>query len=154
MTLLENTEEPVITFYKTHPDAKLPCSTHNDPKTGDSGFDVYAVECCELPADSSIIVPVGLKVAYVTPGYWFRVEARSGLGFKHSIFPHYGIFDNAYRGSAGIKLYNLSDVSYHISKGDRIAQLVVYELIRPNIEWAEEIQDTQRGEKGFGSSGK
>lgn len=100
------------------------------------------------------VVPVGLKLAYITPGYWFRVEGRSGMGFKKHVFPHFGIIDNPYRGDMGIKLYNFSDVDVVIKKGDKIAQLIVYPLIQANVDWALDVTETKRGEKGFGSSDK
>ena len=98
------------------------------------------------------MVPVGLKLGFVTPGFWFRIEPRSGLGFKSSIQPHLGVIDNGYRGDLGVKLYNFSDKVFSVKHGERIAQMVFYELLQPNIEWTEEADETARGEKGFGSS--
>lgn len=92
-------------------------------------------------------------MASIEPGYWVRIEGRSGLGFKHGILPHPGIIDCGYRGSAGIKLYNLTDKDYEIKAGDRIAQFVVYN--NHDVDVSEgEIEESLRGEKGFGSSGK
>lgn len=138
-----------IKFVKTHPDAKLPSKNH----ASDTGFDVYCVEDKVVPARESAVIDVGLNFADITPGYWVKIEGRSGLGFKHGIMPHPGIIDNGYRSSAGVKLYNLTDVDYHIKAGDRIAQFVVYKNYPVTIEEGE-IADSDRGEKGFGSSGK
>lgn len=143
-----------INFVKTHPDAVLPKYNHSDPYTGDSGLDVTAVEDVIIPAKGWVTVPVGLKLGYVTPGYWFRVEGRSGMGFKRHVFPHFGIIDNPYRGDMGVKLYNFSDVNVYFFKGDKVAQLIVYPLIQANVEWADRVVETARGEKGFGSSDK
>jgi dUTP pyrophosphatase len=143
-----------INFVKTHPDAVLPKYNHSDPYTGDSGLDVTAVEDVIIPAKGWVTVPVGLKLGYVTPGYWFRVEGRSGMGFKKHVFPHFGIIDNPYRGDMGVKLYNFSDVNVYFFKGDKVAQLIVYPLIQANVEWADSVIETARGEKGFGSSDK
>lgn len=146
---------PKIEFVKTHPDAVLPYSNHDNWEgTADSGYDLTAVEDVWINSKSHHVVPVGLKLAFITKGYWFRIEARSGLGFKHQIFPHFGIIDNQYRGDLGVLLYNLSDKPYHVQKGDRIAQLVIYPLIRANIREVREAQQSTRGEKGFGSSGR
>ena len=142
-----------IQFVKTHEKAVLPKYNHSDPYTGDSGLDVTSVQDIIIPSGGSAVVPVGLKLAYVTPGYWFRVEGRSGLGFKHSISPHFGIIDNPYRGDMGIKLYNFSKVDYTVKAGDKIAQLIVYPLIQANVNFVNEVSETNRGEKGFGSSG-
>lgn len=140
---------PILKFAKTHELAKLPTKNHEN----DTGYDVYSVEEKIIPARSSAVVNVGLKFAYIPEGYWIKVESRSGLGFKHGISAHPGIIDNGYRGDAGIKLYNNTDIDYHIAAGDRIAQFVVYFNIHMPVEWGE-IEETTRGDKGFGSSGK
>lgn len=142
-----------IKFVSTHSLAVLPKYNHNDPYTGDSGLDVTAVDDVVIQPKSFAVVPVGLKLAFITPGYWFRVEGRSGLGFKKHIFPHFGIIDNPYRGDMGVKLYNFGDEPQYIKQGDKIAQLIVYPLIQANVGWAEEVTESKRGEKGFGSSG-
>ena len=91
--------------------------------------------------------------AYIEKGFWFRIEPRSGLGFKHNLQPHLGVIDNGYRGDLGVKLYNFSSTSYTVNKGDRIAQFVVYPLIHPQCEWADDVVESDHGDKGFGSSG-
>lgn len=143
---------PRIDFVKTHPDAKLPNAHHPDPQTSDTGHDLYAVEDVVVRSKSSAIVPVGLKVAYITPGWWFRIEARSGLSFKYGIVPHFGVVDNGYRGDCGVLLYNFGEYDVHIHKGDKIAQIVVYPLYRAAMSFVDEIQESERGDKGFGSS--
>jgi dUTP pyrophosphatase len=89
----------------------------------------------------------------MTPGYWVKVEGRSGLGFKHGISPHPGIIDSGYRGNAGIKLYNNTNTDYHIKSGDRIAQFVVYKNYDVAVEEGDTVE-SDRGASGFGSSGK
>jgi len=140
---------PVLKFEKTHESAKLP-SKNNE---SDTGYDVYSIEDVVVPARSSAVVNVGLKFADIPEGYWIKVESRSGLGFKHGITAHPGIIDNGYRGDAGIKLYNLTDLPYQIKAGDRIAQFVVYMNINMDVAWGT-VTESSRGEKGFGSSGK
>ena len=142
-----------IEFLKTHPDAKLPHCGRIDPLTGDSGYDIYCVEPAIIEPGGSDVVPVGLTVASIEEGYWFRIEGRSGLGFKHGIHPFNGIIDNSYRGDLSIKLYNFSNNPAYIEKGDRIAQIVVYPIIQPKMSWTDEISQSDRGDKGFGSSG-
>ena len=152
---------PEIRFKKTHPDAVLPSSNSDSTSTGDTGYDLTAVEDVLIKSASSAVVPVGLTLAYIEPGYWFRIEPRSGLGFKHGIQPHLGVIDNEYRGDMGVKLYNFNCIqhnttlsNYQVKKGDRIAQLVVYRLFKPIMKWADEVEETARGEQGFGSTGK
>jgi len=141
---------PKVGFVKVHADAKLPTKNNQS----DTGYDVYAVEDAVIPARGSAVVPVGIKVGFIPPGYWFKVEGRSGLGFKHSLMPHPGIIDNEYRGDCGVKLYNFSDVEYTVKKGDKCAQFVFYMNFNLDLEWLSEAKSSARGEKGFGSSGK
>ena len=139
-----------IQFTKTNPLAKIPTRNFNS----DTGFDVYSVENSLIPARGSNVVDVGLNFAFITPGFWVKIEGRSGLGFKHGIAPHPGIIDQGYRSTAGIKLYNNTDVDYVVLVGDRIAQFVVYKNYEVTMSEAESIEMTDRGENGFGSSGK
>lgn len=153
-TLYTLTKENKVLFYKTHSDAVLPERNHKDPVTGDSGYDVTAVEDTLIPAKGAAVVPVGLKLAYLPPGFWIRIESRSGLQFKHGLQAFNGIIDNQYRGDMGIRILNHSDNDYTVKKGDRVAQLVLYPLVAFDTSFAEQIHETERGEKGFGSSGK
>ena len=138
-----------LKFKKTNDKAVLPRKNHDN----DTGLDVSSVVDITIPAKGSAVVDVGLKFAYISFGFWVKVEGRSGLGFKHGIFPHPGIIDQGYRGDAGIKLYNFTDKDYEVRAGDRIAQFVVYRNY--TVETSEsEIIESQRGEKGFGSSGR
>ena len=85
---------PLVMFKKTHPDAQLPKANNSEIGTGDSGYDLTAVEDVDVYGGNSAVVPVGLMLAYIQDGYWFRIEPRSGLGFKHNIQPHLGVIDN------------------------------------------------------------
>lgn len=146
---------PVLKFKKTHDAAVLPKANNDKPYFGDTGYDLTAVESAWIPPGTSRVVEVGLTLADITPGYWFRIEPRSGLGFKNSIQPHLGVIDNGYRGDLGVKLYNFHETKdLQVKAGDKIAQIVVYPLIQPECEWSEEVTETDRGDKGFGSSDK
>jgi len=140
---------PRLKFEKTHDLAKLPTKNHEH----DTGYDVYSIEDADIPARGSATVGVGLKFASIPEGYWVKVESRSGLGFKHGIMAHPGIIDCGYRGDAGVKLYNFTDIPYQVKAGDRIAQFVVYLNFSMPVEWGI-MEETVRGDKGFGSSGK
>lgn len=139
-----------IKFTKTNSNAKIPTRNFNI----DTGFDVYSVESKVVPARGSSVIDVGLTFAFITPGYWVKIEGRSGLGFKHGITPHPGIIDQGYRGTAGVKLYNNTDVEYTVQEGDRIAQFVVYKNYDVTMSEADAIEESDRGSNGFGSSGK
>ena len=138
-----------LKFEKTHVDAILPVKNHDN----DTGLDVTSIEDITIPGRGSAVVSVGLKFAYIEPGFWVKIEGRSGLGFKHGIIPHPGIIDEGYRSDAGIKLYNLTDKDYEVKAGDRIAQFVVYQNYPVEVSYGE-IVDSDRGAKGFGSSGR
>ena len=150
-----------INLIKTHPDAKLPTQAHD----GDNCWDVYAAEDTIVPASKNdtttnnvkvghVVVPVGLKVAYITPGFGFVFRGRSGLGFKYGIQPHFGEIDNGYRGDLGVKLYNLTDVDYTVTKGDKIAQIKIEKNYNTVFNFTNDAVDSSRGEGGFGSSGR
>lgn len=140
-----------LSFIKTNDIAKLPQKNN----TLDSGYDVFCVEDKIIPARGSAVVDVGLKFGSIPDAHWIKVESRSGLGFKHGILAHPGIIDNGYRGDAGIKLYNLTDNDYQVTKGDRIAQFVLYSLAENfTPEFTLQANSSERGQSGFGSSGK
>jgi dUTP pyrophosphatase len=143
-----------VKFVKVHNKAKLPKFNIEDPLTGDIGADLFSVENIIVPANGSAVVDVGLKLGFITPGYYFVISPRSGLGFKYGIQPHLGRIDNQYRGSLGVKLFNFSTTDYSVAEGDRIAQIEFHKLIQPKFSWIENVEETSRGEKGFGSSGK
>lgn len=152
-TLVSDTQPNILVeFVRTRPDAILPSKNHPDPKTGDAGFDLFAVETTTIPARGSAVVPVGLTLGFITPGYWFRIESRSGNAFKKELVAYGGIIDNPYRGDLGVKLFNFSDQDQVIEKGKGAAQFVVYQMLHVGTAWREEVQETERGEKGFGSS--
>ena len=150
---VKNTDQQ-LKFIQTHADAVLPQQKHVDKLTGDSGYDVSAVEDTVIPARGAAVVPVGLQLADVPPGIWIRIESRSGTNFKHLVSAFSGIIDNQYRGSLDVQLNNRSDVDYQVKKGDRIAQLVMYPLIVVDTAWAEQATSTDRGAQGFGSTGR
>ena len=134
-------------------------------KKGDVGFDVSSVVDTEILPGTTSVISTGLQIAgeIVTPEQnskvqFLKVEGRSGLASK-GIFPVGGIIDPDYRGEIGIILHNSSQNTFKINKGDRIAQLVCYTALASNIfntvrfVMAEEVTGTDRGDKGFGSSG-
>ena len=150
----------IIKFVKTHDDAKLPTKAHQ----GDNCFDLYAVEetviprCKYGPIDTvtvgSNVVPVGITVGYISEGYGFVLRPKSGLGFKAGLQPHLGEIDNGYRGDCGVKMYNFSNEDYTFNKGDKVAQIKIEKIYDTVVEWTDEVEEAQRGDAGFGSSGK
>lgn len=127
---------------------------------GAAGFDLSA--CIDSPITvypgKTEIFPTGVAVQLEGAGKDFVLlaYARSSLALKHAIAPAncVGVIDSDYRGEIFIVLHNYSDEPYTIVSGERIAQLVAAPLLLPEVEWAEELDGTQRGEGGFGSTGK
>ena len=149
-----------IKFIKTHEDAILPTKAHD----GDNCFDLYAVEDTVIPRSSygpvdevkvgSAIVPIGITVGYISEGYGFVLRPKSGLGFKAGLQPHLGEIDNGYRGDCAVKMYNFSDKDYNYKKGDKVAQIKVEKIYDTSVEWTGKLSKAERGDAGFGSSGK
>ena len=149
-----------IKFIKMHEDAILPTKAHD----GDNCFDLYAVEDTVIPRSSygpvdevkvgSAIVPIGITVGYISEGYGFVLRPKSGLGFKAGLQPHLGEIDNGYRGDCAVKMYNFSDKDYNYKKGDKVAQIKIEKIYDTKIEWTYEAKEADRGDSGFGSSGK
>lgn len=138
-------------FKRIHPDAVLPAYAH----PSDAGMDVRSVEELVIPAGKRALVHTGL-VVLLPPLYEAQVRPRSGLALKHGItvLNTPGTIDSGYRGEIGVILFNSSDVDFQIKKGDRVAQVVIAPVTQPVIEEAQEIDETDRGAGGFGSTGK
>ncbi|WP_306133188.1 dUTP diphosphatase [Roseivivax marinus] len=101
------------------------------------------------------VIPTGLRIAVPT-GYEAQIRPRSGLARDHGItLPNSpGTIDSDYRGPLGVIVMNLGDETFHISHGDRIAQLVLAPVVRAVFEEATHLDDTRRGSGGFGSTGR
>lgn len=81
------------------------------------------------------------------------IKSKSGLNVKHSLITE-GVIDVGYTGSIVVKIYNLSDKPYHFKKGDKITQLVIMPIVENELEQVDSLDDTDRGNNGFGSSGR
>jgi len=132
-------------------------------REGDGCFDLTCVEGGVVPAKGSAIVSTGLSMEMididdcfdvVKENFVLRVYPRSGLGFKFDIFIHIGTIDANYRGEIKIKLFNFGDTDYNFNTGDRLAQCCVEEVPAVIHKEVKELSGSNRGENGFGSSGK
>ena len=121
----------------------------------DAGADVYAIEDTVIHCKETKIVRTGLKVA-IPAGYEIQIRPRSGISLKTGlrIANAPGTIDAGYRGEVGIIIENTGLSSYEIKTGDKIAQMVIMPV--PMIKWelVSELDSTERGEGGFGSTGK
>ena len=118
----------------------------------DAGLDLKAPMTVVVPSKGSVTINTGVHIE-LPPGTVGMLKSKSGLNVKHNITSE-GVIDEGYTGAIVAKLYNhgLSDVV--IVKGQKITQLVVLPVIIPDLELADSLGETDRGDKGFGSSGK
>ena len=103
-----------------------------------------------------VSIPTGIAIALPSAEYVALVFARSGLGIKHGITLSngVGVIDSDYRGEIRVGLTNLSDTAYTVAPGDRIAQLAVMPVVQARLQVCGSLDETERGQGGFGSTGK
>ncbi|MDD3819112.1 MAG: dUTP diphosphatase [Actinomycetota bacterium] len=124
--------------------------------SGDAGLDLYSTIDCELKPFERKKIPAGIKVS-IPAGYAGFLQPRSGLAYKKGIgiVNSPGLIDSGYRGEVCAILINYDPVStFNIKKGDKICQMVIKKIENVNIELVEKLDETDRGEGGFGSSDK
>ena len=125
---------------------------------GSAGMDLRA--CIDEPMTirpmERVKVPTGFAIALPGPEWVAFIFARSGLGIKSGItLPNcVGVIDSDYRGEIIVALTNLSDTDYTIQPGDRVAQLVIMPVTQADISVVDELDETERGAGGFGSTGR
>lgn len=139
----------MIALFKLHtPEAQKPKKAHKD----DAGFDVFSAEegTIEPKKWKEFATGVSMQLPY---GFYGKFASRSGLMFKHDIHAFHGTIDNGYRGQMVIRLFNYGDEPFHVAIGDRIAQLVILPYAQIDGEIVDNLDDTDRGANGFGSTG-
>ena len=121
---------------------------------GAAGMDVVSAEDVVLAPGARHAVATGLAVA-IPPGFEIQVRPRSGLALKHGVtVPNTpGTIDSDYRGELKVILINLGTGAFEIRRGDRVAQLVLAPVVRATWLAVDELDETVRGEGGFGSTG-
>jgi len=126
---------------------------------GAAGMDIRAAESADIPAGVCTLVRTGFAVE-VPEGYELQIRARSGLAYKQGIMLVNGVgtIDSDYRGEVGVLLTKLGGMGekntpYHITKGDRIAQMLLVPLVNVRLQQTTELSESNRGAEGFGSSG-
>ena len=124
-------------------------------KQGDAGMDICAAEDIHISPFNWTAVSTGLYVE-IPEGYEIQIRSRSGLAYKHGIqvLNSPGTIDSGYRGEIKVILKNNDHRTYNVSKGDRIAQMVIAPVTTATLTEVAEISETERGEGGLGSTGK
>lgn len=139
----------MIKIKKLHELALIP--KRNNPT--DAGADLYSVQDVVIPPQSRAMVSTGISIE-IPDGFYARIAPRSGLAVKNGIDVLAGVCDSSYRGEVKVVLFNTDkESSFEITYGDKIAQLIIEQHFNFNFLEVEELEDSDRGEKGFGSSG-
>ena len=146
-------KKPVVRILRLRESSKIPAYAHE----GDGACDLCADfpdEEMKIPPYSTILVPTGIKIA-LPEGYCAFVLPRSGLSLKSPlrIANAPGLIDNKYRGEVGLIIDNIGAGVATIKKGDRLAQLMIIKTEQATFQEVESLDETVRGENGFGSTG-
>jgi dUTP pyrophosphatase len=140
--------EPMLRFAKLTPLAYAPVlgSTHA------AGFDLKSAYEYTIPPRGRQLVMTDLQIQ--TPeGCYGRIAARSGLALNNGLDVGAGVIDADYRGNVGVMLFNHSYDEFKVERGARIAQLICERIVYPKLQESQRLTDTERGSKGFGSTG-
>jgi dUTP pyrophosphatase len=132
---------------RIHPEAKLPVYGH----PGDAGLDLFSVVERDLLPGEVFAVPTGIQIA-VPAGHVGLVWDKSGISLK-GVHRLAGVIDAGYRGEVQVVMINLSPAPFALKKGMKIAQLLVQPVAAVEVVEADSLDDTSRGQGGFGSTG-
>ncbi len=137
-----------IKIKKISSDAKLPQYANEH----DAGMDFFSNEECIIKPGERKLLSTGISMA-IPQGQVGLIWDKSGLAVKHGLKTMAGVVDSGYRGEIKIVVHNLSDKDYLVEKGNKIAQMLIQRIEQKELLEVEELDETQRGEGGFGSSG-
>ncbi|MGM5484993.1 MAG: dUTP diphosphatase [Nanobdellota archaeon] len=138
-----------VKFKRLDKDAKLPAYK----KEYDAGLDIYSNESYILKPGERHVFKTGIASS-ITPGHVALIWDRSGNAAKSGIKTMAGVIDCGYRGEWGIVLLNTGNEEFEIRKGDRIAQALIQPVTYAEVEETDSLEDSDRAEGGFGSTGK
>lgn len=138
----------MIIKYHLEKGALTPTKAHKS----DAGFDLYSRNSINVAANSSAVFDTGVHIQ-IPEGMVGFLKSKSGLNV-HSGIQSEGVIDSGYTGSIVVKLYNHSTENYQVNKGDKITQLVLIPIPTVSLVAVDSLIETERGENGFGSSGR
>lgn len=139
---------------KLDPGAYMPNRAHE----ADAGLDLFSPVNADIYpkwfdyVENSVCIDTGVHVA-IPEGYVGFLKSKSGLNVNHGLTSE-GVIDSGYTGSIKVKLYNNSNHIVRLQKGQKISQLVILPIITPDLEQVDDLEDTERGDGGFGSTGE
>ena len=146
--MYDNLKRVEVKIKKLHPEAKIPVYGTAES----AGFDIYSNEDAIINSGERKAVSTGIALE-IPEGKVLLLWDRSGMGFK-GIHRFAGVIDSDYRGEIKIILFNSTSKDFIIKKGDRIAQGIIQDYYSPEFQEIYSLTQTERGESGFGSSGK
>ena len=135
-------------------EAIMPTRAHDQ----DAGLDLYAREediifgITDECLDNYAVFDTGVHIE-LPPGTFGQLFSKSGLNANYNVVSCGGTIDEGYNGSIKVKLYNLGRKPYLVRKGQKICQLVIMPCLKPELELVDKLEETERGESGFGSTG-
>jgi len=141
----------VLKIHLLHEDAKMPYRANE----GDAGLDVHAIEEITIEPGATALIRTGLQME-LPKGTEAQIRPRSGLAFKHAVtvLNSPGTIDEGYRGELKVLLINHGKQPFTVEKEMRIAQMVIAPVMQVDVEEVKTVTDSERGQGGFGSSGK
>lgn len=144
----------LVPFIKLVPQAQAPVKAH----ACDAGFDLHTLDDIELShASPTALAKTGIAIA-IPPGYYGRVASRSGLSVKNNIEVGAGVIDSGYRGEIMVKLHLFhakpEDATITLEKGSRVAQLIITPCPLSSVVHVDRLDNTDRADGAFGSTGK
>ena len=128
--------------------AYMPVKAHEE----DAGYDLFAPAYNLVPRKGACVIDTGVHIA-IPQGFAGVLMSKSGLNVKHGLTSE-GLIDSGYTGAIKVKLYNNSDTSYEVRPGDKISQIVFLPIASPELNKVDKLPETDRGDGGFGSTGR
>ena len=133
---------------KLNPEAIIPSYAHEN----DAGMDIYSIEDKTILPGERELISTGISME-IPEGYVALVWDKSGLAAKQGLKTMGGVIEHTYRGEYKIILFNSSNQEITILKNQKIAQILIQPIVSARLQEVDELSDTERGSKGFGSSG-
>lgn len=137
-----------IKFKKLRPDAKAPLQAHN----GDAGFDLFSIENVVIRSGGRFAVSTGIAVM-IPFGFVGLIWDKSGRALNDGLKTMAGVVDSGYRGEVRVVIFNAGENEVEIKNGEKIAQMLIQRAEEADFEEVENLDETGRGEGGFGSTG-
>lgn len=119
----------------------------------DAGYDLRTPKRVVVRRGDSIVIDTGVHIL-IDDGMFGKIESKSGLNTNYGVVSHGGVIDAGYTGSIRVKMYNHGESNYVFEKGDKVVQIIFHRYETPEFELVNELEETKRGNNGFGSSGR